>query len=513
MPVLNWIGKDAVVNHHRAVPYRLVHCDGAASAGDRAAGNLLVQGDNLEALKALLPYYGGQVKCIYIDPPYNTGNEGWVYNDNVNAPDMRAWLGRVVGREAEDLSRHDKWLCMMYPRLRLLRDFLRQDGVIFVSIDDVEAGHLRLMMDEIFSERNFITQIVVEANARGQTYKAIARTHEHLLVYGKTNAVEIFELSDNDRPFKLQDERGGYELWNLRNTNHYFNRETSPTLFFPIYAAPESFERDHHRVSLERSSPEQIEIFPLDGELNDDCWRWSQNLIRQKDLSGNAPDLIARKVRSGKWSVYQRARKTTKKAKTIFKGPEYINQTGTNQLTSMGLRGAFDFPKPIGLLGTILELVTVPGDLILDSFAGSGTTGHAVLDLNKQDGGNRRFILVEMEEPIATKVTAARLRRVITGYNRGGDPDKPVGGLGGGFRYCRLGAALFDEFGDISAGVTFADLAAHIFFTETGMPIPSRATGTTPLLGTHGDRAVYLLFTPRQEERQEEGSGTPPAPS
>ena len=144
MPVLNWIGKDAVVNHHRAVPYRLVHCDGAASAGDRAAGNLLVQGDNLEALKALLPYYGGQVKCIYIDPPYNTGNEGWVYNDNVNAPDMRAWLGRVVGREAEDLSRHDKWLCMMYPRLRLLRDFLRQDGVIFVSIDDVEAGHLRL---------------------------------------------------------------------------------------------------------------------------------------------------------------------------------------------------------------------------------------------------------------------------------------------------------------------------------------------------------------------------------
>ncbi|MBC6441821.1 MAG: hypothetical protein GDA53_01625 [Rhodobacteraceae bacterium] len=263
-----------------------------------------------------------------------------------------------------------------------------------------------------------------------------------------------------------------------------------------------------HRVSLERSSPDQIEIFPLDGESNDDCWRWSQDLIRQKDLSGNAPDLIARKVRSGKWNVCQRARKTTKKAKTIFKGPEYINQTGTNQLTSMGLRGAFDFPKPIGLLSTILELVTVPGDLILDSFAGSGTTGHAVLELNKQDGGNRRFLLVEMEEPIATGVTAARLQRVITGYNKGGAPDKPVRGLGGGFRFCRLGTALFDEFGDICTDVTCADLAAHIFFAETGMPIPARATGATPLLGTHRDRAVYLLFTPEQEERPGNTPGT-----
>ncbi len=134
MPSLNWIGKEAVEHHHKEVPYRLVHCDGDLSAGDSDAGNLLVQGDNLEALKALLPYYAGEVKCIYIDPPYNTGNEGWIYNDNVSSPEMRAWLGQVVGKEAEDLSRHDKWLCMMYPRLRLLRDFLREDGVVAVSI-------------------------------------------------------------------------------------------------------------------------------------------------------------------------------------------------------------------------------------------------------------------------------------------------------------------------------------------------------------------------------------------
>ncbi len=159
MPTLDWIGKQAVVNHHREVPYRLIHCDGALSAGDAEAGNLLVQGDNLAALRALLPYYAGRVKCIYIDPPYNTGNEGWVYNDNVNSPEMRAWLGQVVGREAEDLSRHDKWLCMMYPRLQLLREFLREDGVIFVSIDENEASYLPLAMDEIFGRRNYIATV------------------------------------------------------------------------------------------------------------------------------------------------------------------------------------------------------------------------------------------------------------------------------------------------------------------------------------------------------------------
>ena len=160
MPTLDWIGKQAVVNHHREVPYRLVHCDGELSAGDAEAGNLLVQGDNLEALRALLPYYAGKVKCIYIDPPYNTGNEGWVYNDNVNSPEINRWLGEVVGKEAEDLSRHDKWLCMMYPRLRLLREFLRDDGVIFVSIDDDEHHRLRGVMDDVFGPQNFVACLI-----------------------------------------------------------------------------------------------------------------------------------------------------------------------------------------------------------------------------------------------------------------------------------------------------------------------------------------------------------------
>jgi len=150
MPTLDWIGKKAVENHHNEIPFRLLHTVPELSVGDKDCGNLIVQGDNLHALKALLSYYAGKVKCICIDPPYNTGNEKWVYNDNVNSPEMKTWLNKVVGSEGEDLSRHDKWLCMMYPRLSLLRKFLREDGAIFVFLDDSEQHHLRLLMIEIF---------------------------------------------------------------------------------------------------------------------------------------------------------------------------------------------------------------------------------------------------------------------------------------------------------------------------------------------------------------------------
>lgn len=522
MPSLNWIGKEAVEHHHKEVPYRLVHCDGDLSAGDPDAGNLLVQGDNLEALKALLPYYAGEVKCIYIDPPYNTGNEGWIYNDNVSSPEMRTWLGQVVGKEAEDLSRHDKWLCMMYPRLRLLRDFLREDGVVAVSISDAAVHLLKMLMNEIFGERNFIAEVITETNVRGQTYKAIARTHEYLLIYGRSDAVELAEISDLDRAFPYKDVRGGYELWELRNRNPRFNRANRPNLYFPLYAEPVPFEKDHHRLTLFRTSDSQIEIFPVDGDGTDGCWRWSQELIKKKALDTDAPDLVGRMVRSGKWTVYQRARKNTKSAKSIFKGSEYLNETGTTLLTSMGLRGKFDHPKPLGLIRTVIELSTEDGDLIMDSFAGSGTTGHAVLDLNKQENGGRRFILVEMKQDIAEEVTAERLTLAISGYDKGGDGTKPVQPLGGGFRYCRLGVPLFNEFGDIDGEVSFPDLAAHVFFAETGAPIPAKAQVGKAYLGKHGEKAVYLLYTQGLEGTPREALGNvltpdalvalPPAP-
>ena len=184
MPALDWIGKKAVVNHHREVPYHLLKCDKALSVGDPGSGNLLVQGDNLLALKALLPYYAGRVKCIYIDPPYNTGNENWVYNDAVNSPEIRKWLGKVVGAEVEDLSRHDKWLCMMYPRLTLLREFLRSDGVIFASIDNTELCYLTILLDEIFGIRNRVGTIVWK-NATDNNPTRIVPEHEYVLCYAR----------------------------------------------------------------------------------------------------------------------------------------------------------------------------------------------------------------------------------------------------------------------------------------------------------------------------------------
>jgi site-specific DNA-methyltransferase (adenine-specific)/adenine-specific DNA-methyltransferase len=186
MPTLNWIGKDAVVNHHHQVPFHLLKDVPDLACGEPGDGNLIVQGDNLVALKALLPYYAGQVKCIYIDPPYNTGNEGWVYNDNVNSPLMREWLGKVVGKEGETLDRHDRWLCMMYPRLALLRQFLREDGVIFVSIDDNEIHDLRYLMDELFGEQNFIACIEWQKiYTVKNSAKYLSEMHDHLLFYAR----------------------------------------------------------------------------------------------------------------------------------------------------------------------------------------------------------------------------------------------------------------------------------------------------------------------------------------
>lgn len=241
MPTLEWIGKKAVINHHRQVPFHLLKSRSDLSCGDLATGNILVQADNLLALKALLPYYAGQVKCIYIDPPYNTGmdergNEGkrtgWIYNDNVNSPEIRSWLNKVVGQESEDLTRHDKWLCMMYPRLNLLREFLRSDGVIFISIDDVEMASLRLLLDEIFGGSNRVGTLIWK-NATDNNPTNIATEHEYVLCYArdKQNLAKEWKATSLDvkerilrvgaefvEKFKKQDERqAAYTKWYREN--------------------------------------------------------------------------------------------------------------------------------------------------------------------------------------------------------------------------------------------------------------------------------------------------------
>jgi len=490
MPTLNWIGKEAVVNHHREVPYHLLRCDPKLSVGDPGSGNLLVQGDNLLALKALLPYYAGQVKCIYIDPPYNTGNENWVYNDNLNSLELKKWLGQVVGGENDDLSRHDKWLCMMYPRLALLREFLREDGVIFVSIDENEHVHLELLLSELFGRRNRVeTLIWKKSYGGGSKTKHVVNLHEYIVCFAKDiGSLGVLDLPPHERAlryYKHSDEkvgtRGPYRLQPLATNS----MDARPNLRYPI--------------------PHQGEnIWP------EKQWQWAKTRVFEA-LAAN--ELVFKKHR-GKWTVSykqylrdEQGKERRSKAYSVIEGT--YTQRGTNEIKAMfGDGKVFTFPKPTDLVRDLVDLVTDKDSVVLDSFAGSGTTGHAVLAANKADGGNRRFICVEMEEDICRDVTAQRLTRAVKGYTAGnGGKNKHVPGLGGGFRYCRLSQPIFSENGRIQDEVRFADLAAHVFFTETGEPIPKQpnARQPSPLLGVCNGTAVYLLFNGVLGDRRPNG--------
>lgn len=470
MPSLDWIGKNAVLNHHREVPYHLLKCDKDLSEGDPGSGNLLVQGDNLLALKALLPYYAGKVKCIYIDPPYNTGNENWVYNDNVNSPEIRQWLGKVVGAEAEDLSRHDKWLCMMYPRLALLKDFLRKDGVIFVSIADHEVHNLRLLMDEVFGSRNFIATIIWQKIfSPKNSAKHLSESHDYIVLYGKDadswvpNLIPRAEKQNDRYKNPDNDPRGPWTSGDCSARNYYSEGT------YPIDCPSGRVIEGPPKGMYWRFSKSTFD------ELNRD------NRIWWGVSGGNVPR-VKRFLSEVKQGVV---------SETIWMHTEVGNtQEAKKELVSIcdfeDSGAVFITPKPTRLLRRILEIATDKDSLILDSFAGSGTTGHAVLALNKSDGGNRRFIMVEVEPSICQGVTAQRLERVVRGH-------KGSEALGGGFRYCKLSTPLFDEHGNIRSEVTFSDLAAHVYFTETGEPIPKRVS-KSPLLGVHHSRAIYLLF-------------------
>ncbi len=526
MPSLDWIGKDEVVNHHREVPYRLIHCDSARSAGDPEAGNLLVQGDNLEALRALLPYYAGKIKCIYIDPPYNTGNEGWIYNDKVNGPEIRRWLGKVVGKDAEDLSRHDKWLCMMYPRLRLLRDFLTDDGVLFVSLDDHEIDHGRLLIDEIFGRQNFIVQITWDKTRKNDA-KLFSAGHDYILCYArnkrrlredgtrwreaKPGSAEILRfwrekkasgLADpniqeelrewySDLPrghpskalsrYKWVDERGP---WRDRDISWPGGGGPTYEILHPITRQPCAVPDAGWRFATKEKMDEQIERGLVEFRRDH-----TEPPFRKAYLSRSGDAEDGEDAGSVMTSLIQKqAQVTVKHLRGLFDG-----------------RDVFPNPKDHEVIARLINYVAGPDDIILDSFAGSGTTGEAVLQLNASDGGQRRFVLVELEKSTAFEITGPRIQKVIEGYSVGADTSTFVKGTGGGFRFCRLGSPLFDEFGDVALEVQFSDLAAHIFFSETGVPIPQRATGE--LLGAHQGRAVYLLFDAAHAQAPREAAG------
>jgi site-specific DNA-methyltransferase (adenine-specific)/adenine-specific DNA-methyltransferase len=473
MPTLDWIGKKAVVEHHKQVPFHLLKSNDELSVGEPGSGNLLVRGDNLLALKALLPYYAGQVKCIYIDPPYNTGNENWVYNDNVNSQEMREWLGKTVGKEAEDLSRHDKWLCMMYPRLVLLRDMLRDDGAIFVSIDDNEVQNLRGIMDEVFGANNFVSTIIWQKiYTVKNSAKYLSEMHDYVVLYAKSkpkwqrNLRPRDESTDEDYSNPDDDPEGSWISHALQSRNPY-SKGT-----YPIQCPGGRL---------------------IEGPPPGTYWRLSESNFWKHDKQGrvwwgqdkNGMPRIKEYLKHAKAGVVP----------TTFWPHQWAGTNSgakTDLRAIMGDQQMFITPKPIQLIQRILELASDKNSLILDSFAGSGATGHAVLDINRRDGGNRQFILVEMEADIARDVTAERLRRVCNGYQK---PDgSAVDGLGRGFRFCQLADPLFDYLGQIAEFVTFADLARHVFFVATGEPLPDSADLRTPLVGVANGVAVYLLF-------------------
>lgn len=456
MPTLDWIGKKAVVNHHREVPYRLIHCDKDKSHGDPDAGNLLVQGDNLEAL---LPYYAGKVKCIYIDPPYNTGNESWVYNDNVNSPEIRAWLGSVVGKEAEDLSRHDKWLCMMYPRLRLLKEFLSDDGSIWITADDIEIHYLKIVMDDIFGRKNFLANIIWQKKySRQNDSTSFSTSHDHILVYAfdslvwRPNHVERDETRLKGYSNPDGDQRG---LWQSVVYTCSKSRKERPNLYYPV----------KHPRTGEDVYPSETRVWAYDPKTHER--HVAEGLLWWgPDQSYEKPRLKSFLEKVGTGVVPD----------TIWLRSDVgDNQDAKREALAVVANNAFPTPKPERLLKRILEIATDKGDFVMDSFAGSGTTGAAAQKLG------RRHLSVEMGSHATTHIVP-RYKMIM---------DE----LGGGFRFCTLGEPLFDADGNVSPSVTFPDLAAHVFFCETGSPIPKRADRSSPLIGTFQNRAVYLLHS------------------
>lgn len=498
MPTLHFKGKTFVQNHHLAVKYHQLVPKKELSLTDKVSlhDNLIIQGDNLKALKALLPTYAGKVKCIYIDVPYNTGNENWVYNDNVNSPMIQEWLGKAV--DIEDLTRHDKWLCMMMPRLKLLRELLSEDGVIFISCDDNELANLRVLLNEIFGENNFYSQVIVRANSRGQTYNQIAKTHEYLIVYTKNPETELFELEKDSESndLNLTDEIGAFNIRELRNRNPKFGKHNRPNLFYPIYINPKSEDRDGFcLVSLTQSKEFSEMVEPFNSQMKESCWRWGKDKVTKNVSSKTTTsNLVAKKKNDGSFGIYEKYRKTTFKPKSIWDDNSFLNETGTIELRELGLENQFDFPKPKSLVKQCIALATSEGDIVLDSFAGSGTTAQAVLELNEESGVERNFILVEMES-YANELTAERTRRVIKGVKTA-KSDLLKKGTGGSFSYFELGDTI--EMESLLRGKnlpSYTEFARYLFYTATGEEFNEKAINEkTGFIGESKNYEAYLFY-------------------
>ncbi|MFN8047037.1 MAG: site-specific DNA-methyltransferase [Ancrocorticia sp.] len=599
MPELNWVGKDKVITHHLDVPFRVLdrqfsYDEHGQHEADNSSPNMIIHGDNLEALKALLPQYEAKVDCIYIDPPYNTGNEGWVYNDNVNDPRIKKWLGDVVGKEGEDLSRHDKWLCMMYPRLRLLQRLLAPTGAIFISIDDNEAANLRLICNEIFGGHCFVADISWQRNySTRNDSKGIPAEVEHLLVFSKqpgwnpgklerTDGMNsIYKNPDNDRgswtsdnPFApgaathqgmvyaIQHPFTGEMIYPGTGNCWRYQRDEMFRIFsgwtdYELRDLGDAEERARVcGVAVDEVKPGVLGIVlskPLDAARKDAeavyaRGQWPRFYFTKGGLGGvrrkTYLDSVGGALPTNFWSyeVAGHTDEAKKEVRAIFDG-----------------RVAFDTPKPSRLIERVLQIATKPGDVVLDSFSGSGTTGQAVLNVNKQDGGNRSFILVELGD-YADTVTAERVRRTIQGfkgenseeivlfdqkltiaalnkapeilaeaskiayeaqdnYTKVSRPkivtkvngktgsssvqvvatrthEHDVSGTGGSFSYYELGEKLLMD-GNLNSSIPVERIREFIWYSETGAPLDHRNVDAHPyFLGKNSDTSYFFAYEP-----------------
>lgn len=490
MPTLTWIGKEKVVNHHQEVPYRVLEhkygfrADDPADTTPTNSGNKIIHGDNLEALKSLLPEYEGRIKCIYIDPPYNTGNEKWVYNDNVNDPKIKEWLGQVVGKQGEDLSRHDKWLCMMYPRLKLLHKLLADYGVIFISIDDNELANLKQLCDEIFGANNFIdffswVKTETPANLSYKTKKSV----EYIVCYQK---------SKNDIKFRGLEKES-------KSSNGLMNQTNAiKELIFPanivdtglkdgVYKAG-SYGTDSYDIQLLEDVQVKNGIFITPVKLQGK-FKWSQSNL-DKEIS-NGTRISIRTIAFS--PSYEKASYEPEVPWNIINRNFGVdtNEVASTLLTTIFGEKTFDFPKPVTLISYLANFINNKDAIILDSFAGSGTTAHAVLNLNKKDGGNRKFILVEMED-YAENITAERVRRVMNGYGEG---KNAVAGTGGAFDYYELGAPIFDQEKNLNEEIDEAKIREYIYYTETKRHLDrKRIEEEKYLLDTYNETGYYFYY-------------------
>ena len=578
MPMLKWAGKDKVVNHHNEVPFRVLErkwifnaellslrgvSESRSSEGNSKKSsnlqnsrtpsgesnngsdeNMIIHGDNLAALKSLLPRYEGRVKCIYIDPPYNTGNEGWVYNDNVNDPQIKKWLGEVVGKEGEDFSRHDKWLCMMYPRLRLLQKLLSNDGAIFISIDDNELYNLKLVCDEIFGSNCFIANISWQRTySTRNDSKGIVSEVEHILAYSKLpgwqpnklpRTVEMdkkYKNPDNDvAPWKSTDALAPDSIAHQGMVYAIQNPFTGH-LIYPTAGRHWAVDQQTILDSLQGWCPYELRDIGDDEKRAEICGVGVDDVrkgVKAIMLAGGSRFCATEDAADARERVPPASRKMAEKV--LKEGPwpkyyfmnkgkggiakkTYISDVGGAPPTNLweykdvghtdeakkelmaifGGKSPFDTPKPVRLIERILKIATDKDAIVLDSFAGSGTTAHAVLKMNKEDGGNRRFILVEMMD-YAETVTAERVKRVISGYGQG---DKAVAGTGGGFGYYELGEPLMN--GDVlNENLPLEKIREYVWHTETrgtGNVQQVADVGSDPyLLGVVDETAYYFCY-------------------